>query len=115
MSVYTDKSSSPLTFEKACEIAKREAKARDHFVDVPRIHNKRSKLIFVEAKRINHGGWRAIAYAGDSENRPDGGGGVVFLNVPTPVITIDANGNVVSYTHHTVDEITRAERPAKAN
>jgi hypothetical protein len=115
VSVYTDKSPSPLSVKQVDEIAKREAKARDHFLDEPRIRNKRSKLIIVTAKRINHGGWRAIAYAAESENKPDGGGGAVFLNVPTPVITIDANGNVVSYTHYTPDQITHAEQFAAGN
>ena len=115
VSVYTDKSPSPLTVEQACEIAKREAMARDHFLDEPRIRNKPSKLINVQAKRINRGGWRAIAYQAASENRPDGGGSEVFLDVPTPVITIDANGKVVSYTHHTISQITRAKEATKTN
>jgi hypothetical protein len=115
LSVYTDKSPSPLTMEQACEIAKREAMARDNFLDEPRIRNKSSELIIVSAKRINHGGWRAIARRSISDNLPDGGGGAVFMSVPVPVITIDANGEVIGYTHYTLDQITRAEDAVKTN
>ncbi|MES2660802.1 MAG: hypothetical protein V4689_19410 [Verrucomicrobiota bacterium] len=109
VSFYTDQSPSPLTVEEVVKIAKREAKARDHFLDEPRISGKKSEFILVSANRINAGGWRAIARSSVSYNRPDGGAGAVFLNVPVPVMTIDANGQVLSYRHYSNDEIRRAE------
>ena len=108
LSVYTDNSPSPLTWKQACDIAKREAMARDDFVDEPRIPNKGSRLILVTANRINAGGWRAIARSAVSENRPDAGGGAAYLDVPAAVITIDANGTVVGYARYTKDKIYRA-------
>ena len=116
VSVYTDKSPSPLTLEQVGEIAKRESISRDNFVDETRIRGKKSKLIVVTAKRINDGGWRAIARQSSSDNLPDGGGGAVFLvDLPTAVITIDANGKVVNYTHYTTDQITKAEQAVTPN
>ncbi len=115
LSVYTDSSPSPVTWEQACNIAKREAKARDHFPDEPRIRNKGSQLILVTANRINDGGWRAIARSAVSENRADAGGGAAYLNVPAAVITIDANGEVINYARYTNDQIYEAEQGSGGN
>lgn len=110
LSVHTDNSPSPLTWQQACDIAKREAMARDNFVDEQRIPNKATRLILVTANRINAGGWRAIARSAVSENRPDAGGGAAYLDVPAAVVTIDANGKVVRYARYTNDQIYRAEQ-----
>lgn len=110
ISVYTDGSPSPVTREQACNIAKREAKARDNFLDEPRIRHKPSQLIIVTANRINEGGWRAIARSSVSENGADGGGGAAFLNVPAAVVTIAANGKVIDYARYTNDQIYQAQQ-----
>ncbi|MES2477256.1 MAG: hypothetical protein V4640_15835 [Verrucomicrobiota bacterium] len=115
LSVYTDNSPSPVTWEQACEIAKREAKARDSFLDEPRIPNKQSKLILVTANRINNGGWRAIVRSAVSDNRPDAGGGAAYLNVPAAVVTIEASARVASYARYSNDQIYKAEQAVAPN
>jgi len=112
LSVYTDKSPSPVTREQACDIARAEAKEREGFPDEPRIPNKGSTFIIVSANRINDGGWRAIARSSVSSNRPDGGGGAMFRDVPAAVVTIDADGKVVGYSRHMHDEIYEARKRA---
>lgn len=115
LSVYTDDSPSSVTWEQACEIAKREAMERDNFVDEPRIPNKGSQFVLVTANRINEGGWRAIARSAVSENRPDAGGGAAYLDVPAAVVTIDATGEVIEYARYTNDQIYEAEQRSWGN
>jgi hypothetical protein len=111
-SVYTDQSTSPLTREQAFEIGKREAMAREGFVDEPRIPDKTTKLVSGSANRINQGG-RVIARQMVCTNGRDGAS--AWMDVPAAVVTIDSEGRVVDYTRHSLEEVYKAERASASN
>ena len=112
-SVYNDQSPSSISREQAITIAKREAIAREGFIDEPRVPFKTTKEVTGTANRINNGGWRVTARAMVNTNGRDGAS--AYIDVPAAVITIDRDGKIIGYTRHSMQEIYEAEQAVRGN